>query len=74
MITDLLSIYSLWNEQKKGGGTMFYRIRRIELDNTAEICWRAKRSEIFVTSQDLRTGGIYQLRTGKLYVVESKEN
>lgn len=53
---------------------MFYRIRRIELNNTAEICWRAKRSEIFVTSQDLRTGGIYQLRAGKLYVVESKEN
>lgn len=53
---------------------MIYRIRRIELDNMAEICWRSKRCETFVTDQDLRLGGIYQLRSGRLYVVVSREN
>ena len=52
---------------------MVYRIRRIELDNAAEICWRSKRCELFVTDQKLREGGIYQLRSGRLYVVESQE-
>ncbi len=51
-----------------------YRIRRIELDNLAEICWRSKRCEIFVTDQELRLGGLYQLRGGRLYIVVSKEN
>ena len=37
---------------------MIYRIRRIKLDNAAEICWRAKRCETYLTMQDLRIGGI----------------
>ncbi|MFU2441912.1 MAG: hypothetical protein ACM671_01905 [Clostridiales bacterium] len=53
---------------------MVYRIRRIKLDNAAEICWRAKRCETYLTMQDLRIGGIYFLRSGRLYVVESKES
>lgn len=53
---------------------MIYRIRRIELDNMAEICWRSKRCETFVTDQELKLGGIYQLRSGRLYAVVAKEN
>ena len=53
---------------------MVYRIRRIKLDNMAEICWRAKRCETYLTMQDLHIGGIYFLRSGRLYVVESKES
>lgn len=53
---------------------MVYRVRRIKLDNMAEVCWRAKRCETYLTLQDLRIGGIYQLHNGKLYVVESEEN
>ena len=45
---------------------MVYRIRRIKLDNAAEICWRAKRCETYLTMQDLRSG--------RLYVVEYKES
>lgn len=56
------------------GETMVYRIRRIKLDNMAEICWRAKRCETYLTMQDLHIGGIYFLRSGRLYVVESKES
>lgn len=55
------------------GEEMVYRVRRIKLDNIAEICWRAKRCETYLTMQDLHIGGIYQLHGGKLYVVESKE-
>ena len=51
-----------------------YHMRRIGLDNLAEICWRSKRCEIFVTDQELRLGGLYQLRGGRLYIVVSKEN
>ena len=56
------------------GEEMVYRVRRIKLDNIAEICWRAKRCETYLTMQDLRIGGIYFLRSGRLYVVESKES
>ena len=56
------------------GETMVYRIRRIKLDNMAEICWRAERCETYLTLQNLHIGGIYQLHGGKLYVVESKES
>ena len=56
------------------GEEMVYRVRRIKLDDMAEVCWRAKRCETYLTLQDLRIGGIYQLHSGKLYVVESKEN
>ena len=48
------------------GETMVYRIRRIKLDNMAEICWRAKRCETYLTLQNLHIGGIYQLHGGKL--------
>ena len=56
------------------GETMVYRIRRIKLDNMAEIRWRAKRCETYLTLQNLHIGGIYQLHGGKLYIVESKES
>ena len=52
---------------------MLYKVRRIKLDNMAEICWRAKRCETYLTLQNLHIGGIYQLHGGKLYVVESKK-
>lgn len=52
---------------------MVYRVRRIKLDNAANICWRSKRCETYLTMQDLRVGGIYSLHSGRLYVVESKE-
>ena len=53
---------------------MVYRIRRIKLDNMAEICWHAERCETYLTLQNLHIGGIYQLHGSKLYVVESKES
>lgn len=52
---------------------MQYRIRRIWLTNLAEIEKEAKRTEIIVwPSKNLRVGGIYQLRSGKLYRVEER--
>ena len=52
---------------------MQYRIRRIWLKNSAEIEKEAKRKEIIVwPSKNLRVGGRYQLRSGKLYRVEER--
>ena len=49
---------------------MYYKIRSIKLDDNAEVCWRARRCETFVTHQELRLGGMYFLRPDKLYIVE----
>lgn len=52
---------------------MQYRIRRIWLKNSAVIEKEAKRTEIIVwPSENLRVGGIYQLRSEKLYRVEER--
>ena len=49
---------------------MMYKIRRVWLDNSAEIIKQAKRRETIIWPVELRVGGLYHLREGKLYRVE----
>ena len=52
---------------------MIYKIRLVWLNNSGEVCRAGKRMEQFITPQELRVGGLYFLRPGKLYRVERLE-
>ena len=51
---------------------MYYKIREVRLNNTAEICWESKRTDSIVTPARLRVGGLYFLRGRRLYRVENE--
>lgn len=51
---------------------MEYKIRRTYIDNKGNTTY-AKRAETIIWPKELRIGGLYQLRTGKLYRVEEKK-
>lgn len=53
---------------------MMYRVRRVQIGNDGEIAWESKRAEIVTWSVELKVGGLYALRSGRLYRVEGRED
>lgn len=53
---------------------MMYRVRRVQIGNSGEIAWESKRAEIIPWPVELTVGGLYALRSGRLYRVEGREN
>ena len=51
---------------------MMYRVRRVQIGNSGEIAWEAKRAEIIPWPVELTVGGLYALRSGRLYRVEGR--
>lgn len=51
-----------------------YRVRRVQIGNSGEIAWESKRAEIIPWPVELTVGGLYALRSGRLYRVEGREN
>ena len=52
---------------------MMYRVRRVQIGNSGEIAWESKRVEIMPWPVELTVGGLYALRSGRLYRVEGRE-
>ena len=52
---------------------MMYRVRRVQIGNSGEIAWESKRAEIMPCPVELTVGGLYALRSGRLYRVEGRE-
>ena len=46
---------------------MMYRVRRVQIGNSGEIAWESKRAEIIPWPMELTVGGLYALRSGRLY-------
>lgn len=53
---------------------MMYRVRRVQIGNSGEIAWESKRAEIMPWPVELTVGGMYALRSGRLYRVEGRED
>ena len=53
---------------------MMYRVRRVQIGNSGEIAWESKRAEIIPWPVELTVGGLYALRSGRLYRVEGRED
>ena len=51
---------------------MMYRVRRVQIGNDGEIAWESKRAEIVPWPVELKVGGLYALRSGRLYRVEGR--
>ena len=51
-----------------------YRVRRVQIGNSGEIAWESKRAEIIPWPMELTVGGLYALRSGRLYRVEGRED
>lgn len=44
-----------------------YRVRRVQIGSSGEIAWESKRAEIMPWPVELTVGGLYALRSGRLY-------
>lgn len=53
---------------------MMYRVRRVQIGNSGEIAWESKRAETIPWPVELTVGGLYALRSGRLYRVEGRED
>lgn len=53
---------------------MMYRVRRVQIGSSGEIAWESKRVEIMPWPVELTVGGLYALRSGRLYRVEGRED
>lgn len=53
---------------------MMYRVRRVQIGNSGEITWESKRAEIMPWPVELTVGGLYALRSGRLYRAEGRED
>ena len=53
---------------------MMYRVRRVQIGNSGEIAWESKRVEIMPWPVELTVGGLYALRSCRLYRVEGRED
>ena len=53
---------------------MMYRVRRVQIGNSGEIAWESKRAEIIPGPVELTVGGLYALRSGRLYRVEGRDD
>ena len=53
---------------------MMYRVRRVQTGSSGEIVWESKRAEIMPWPVELTVGGLYALRSSRLYRVEGRED
>ena len=53
---------------------MMYRVRRVQTGSSGEIVWESKRAEIMPWPVELTVGGLYALRSSRLYRVEGRDD